>query len=115
MGNIILIMLHCLCVTLLVETVAALLFKIRGADLLYVVLVNVLTNPIVVYISMFWGYRFFGVGRILIVAIPELCAFLVEGFIYYKCLNNRKVNGYLFSLVLNICSYGIGEIINFFW
>ena len=31
---------------------------------------------------------------------------------YQKYLNNKKINGYILSLILNIASYGIGLLIN---
>ena len=46
--------------------------------------------------------------------IFELIAFFIEGFIYNKVLKYKKINGYILSLILNISSYSIGHIVNYF-
>ena len=45
--------------------------------------------------------------------IFEISATIIEGIIYSKCLTNKKINGYLLSVILNLSSYFIGLIINY--
>ena len=44
--------------------------------------------------------------------ILEITAFLVEGLIYKKTLEYKRINGFLLSLILNISSYVLGILIN---
>lgn len=95
------IMLLCLSCTIIIECSLAYLFKIRKKDLLIVLLVNVITNPLLVSISTcinsFYGLQARNISMIFL----ELMAFLIEALIYKKVLDNRKVNPYLLSLTLN--------------
>ena len=109
------VMIKCLGCTIVIEFVVALILGIRNnKDILNIVLVNIITNPIVVslpfLIFMNFGYLYY---RICFYSL-EVLTVLLEGFIYYKVLDFKKINPFLLSLVLNICSYGIGELINYF-
>ena len=98
--------------TVIIEISIAFILKYRGKDLLNVFLVNLLTNPllnsIVVAINYYYGLKV----RNISLYILEVIVLLVEGFIYYKYLNRKKINGFLLSLILNIASYGLGLLIN---
>ena len=107
------IMLKCLVFTILIEIVVGLIIGIRNKrDFLYILLVNVFTNPLVtsiptlIYIS--WGSTPYIISLILL----ELFAFVSEGFIYNKVLNYKKINPFIISLILNLSSYLIGLLIN---
>ena len=109
------VMVRCLILTILFETVLAFILKVRDKkDLLNVVLVQVITNPIVVsfpfVILLLKGIRYYQPT----IYILEVITVIVEGFIYYKVLNYRKINPFLLSLILNGSSYLIGEILNRF-
>ncbi len=98
-----------LILTIAIETPLALLFKVRGKSLLIVVLVNVLTNPVVVYLVHFLDISF------PLVLIPEAGAVLAEGGIYF--LFNKKESfefkrPFMISLVLNTVSFCFGLIID---
>lgn len=103
----------CLIITIIIELLIACLFKIRHKkDFLNIILVNVITNPIVVFfpyiIYLYYGIRAHNISLIIL----ELLAFITEGFIYKKVLNYKKINSYLISLILNLSSYFLGNIIN---
>ena len=107
------IMIRCLVCTIIIELVIALIIGIRNKkDFLNVIIVNILTNPIVVslpiYILMRYGLRY----RYYSLYILEILTVLVEGLIYKKVLVYRKINSLLVALILNVGSYFIGEVIN---
>ena len=81
-------------------------------DLLLVVLVNVLTNPVVVL--LYWLTALYTNWNTVIVLIPlELFAVFAEGF-YYKKYGRSFRRPYLFSIAANIFSFGIGVLIQMF-
>ena len=106
------VMLICLVSTIIIEVSIAFILRYRGKDLINVLLVNVLTNPLlnssVIAINYFYGLK----ARNICLYILEILVVLIEGFIYSKYLEKRKINGYLLSLILNIASYVIGLLIN---
>ena len=81
-------------------------------DLLNIVLVNIVTNPLVVSVPVFilvkYSYSFSMISLILL----EVLTVIIERLIYFNVLNYRKINPFLLSLILNFSSYFIGEIIN---
>lgn len=106
------IMLISLVCTIIIETSIAFILKYRRKDLLNVVLVNILTNPLlnssVIAINYYYGLK----TRNICLYIFEIIVVLIEGYIYQKYLDNKKINGYILSLILNIASYVIGLLIN---
>lgn len=108
-----LIMIRCLLLTIAIETIVGLILGIRNKkDIFNIVLVNIVTNPIVVSIPiliyMYFGYKY----EIISLYVLEVITVLVEGLIYYKVLKYKKINSFLLSLLLNLSSYLIGELIN---
>ena len=78
-------------------------------DLLLLILVNIITNPIVVL--SYWLIVLFTNLNQYIMLIPlELFAVAFEGH-YYKKYGRSFRRPYLFSLAANIFSFGIGELI----
>lgn len=109
------IMIKCLICTIIIEVIIGILIGIRNKkDVLNIILVNILTNPIVVslpiYVMIRYGIRF----RYYSLVILEVFAVVIEGIIYKKVLKHKKINPYLISLILNMGSYLIGEVINKF-
>jgi len=80
-------------------------------DILLVILVNTLTNPIVVltYWILFFNTNW---NTTLIIIALEAFAVLTEGFIYKRNLHCIK-RPYLFSLVINTFSYSTGLLISY--
>lgn len=105
------VMAWCLALTLLLEVFAAAALGLRKRDLLFVVLVNVITNPVLVsattLICWFYGMRAYYVS----LAVFEIAAFFTEALLYKYALK-PKLNPFLLSLILNVFSAMIGNVIN---
>lgn len=106
------VMIISLICTLIIEISIAFILKYRGKDLVNVLLVNILTNPllnsVIVAINYYYGLK----ARNISLYIFEVLVVLIEGFIYHKYLERRKINGFLLSLILNVSSYVLGLFIN---
>ena len=107
-----LIMFICLSSTIVIELIMSLLLGIRNKkDILNVILVNIMTNPLIVSILMYITYnRLF--NTTISIIILEILVVLTEGFAYKKVLTFDKINPYVLSLILNIASYFIGKLLN---
>ncbi len=106
------IMLICLMVTILAEVFLAIVLGIRSKkDIINITLVNILTNPLLVSITVtinfYLGLKARHIGSFFL----EITVFLVEAMIYKNVLENKKINPYLLSLLLNVFSYIVGLII----
>ena len=114
-NNIPFILIKCLLLTIIIELIMALILGVRDKkDILNVILVNIITNPIVV-MSQILLYLYFGYKiEIIGVAILEILVVPIEGLIYKKVLNYKKINPILLSLILNASSLIIGGFINTF-
>ena len=78
-------------------------------DLLLVVLVNVVTNPVVVL--LYWLAALYTDWNMIVVIIPlEAFAILAEGY-YYKNYGRCFKRPYIFSAGANMFSYWIGVLI----
>ncbi len=109
------VMIRCLIITILIETIIAIIIGIRNKkDMLNVVLVNIVTNPLVVSVPIYFNYKYGLIARNTCLLGFEILTLIFEGTIYYKYLNYRKINGFLISIILNGFSYFVGEIINYF-
>ena len=107
-----LIMLRALALTILIECAAAWLLGARTKrDQTTVVLVNLLTNPLVVSLgaatSLWLGFK---AVRPVTLAM-EVLVVVIEGAVYKKTLIIEK-NPYVVSLVCNLASFLIGEVLN---
>ena len=105
-------MVKCLLLTILIETLIAFILGYRKKDLLNVILVNIVTNPIVVTIPVYFNVKYGLLERNISLAILEVTTLFTEGFIYNKYLNRRKINPFVLSLLLNLASYLLGVFIN---
>ena len=99
-----------LVLTIVLETGFFLLVGKRDKkDLLLVVLVNVITNPVVVL--LYWLAVLYGHWNRAAATLPlELFAVLTEGF-YYKKYGRDFKRPYLFSVAANAFSYGVGALL----
>lgn len=98
-----------LALTLMVECGFALIVGKRGRALLLTALVNILTNPAVVLISLVWQLYALPLYPAAVLAL-ELLAVFTEGFIYKKSREGFS-RPYLFSLAANALSFGLGLIL----
>lgn len=106
------VMLICLLLTIIIEVLVSLVLRVQDKkDIINIILVNVLTNPSVVVFPYIIGLYYGITYRYILLIILELYAFFMEGFIYKKVLKYKKINCYLLSLILNLSSYFIGDII----
>lgn len=90
--------------TLVFEVAFALCWGLRRRDLLLCVLVNVMTNPAVVLLHLLFPAPF-------VTALLELGAVGAEGFCYSR-FGERVRKPWLFSLIVNAFSFGMGLMIN---
>lgn len=95
--------------TLALELIFALVFKVRGRDLILIVLVNFLTNPAVVLShALLSGYT--SIAEVYIILALEVTAISIEWLCYkYRAENIRRP--LLFSIGANSFSYLSGLII----
>lgn len=108
-----LVMLYCLGSTIVIEGALAFLWGVRkAADQLIVLLVNVLTNPLLVSIGYLILFRFGMTGYNIATAVMEVLVVFVEGWIYKKILTRQK-RPFLLSLFLNAGSFLIGLGLNY--
>ena len=113
LNNIQVLMARCLILTIIIELVLALILGIRNKkDIINVILVNVITNPIVVLTPILIYLKFGHTMEIISIIVLEVLTVIVEGLIYKKVLDYKKINPILLSLILNAASYLIGEVIN---
>ena len=130
-----LIMLRCLVCTVVIEGIAAFVLGIRKPeDQAVVALANVLTNPPLVVsttlVGMFCGKSAYTVTIIFL----EVAAVLIEALVYRRVMRlgagdsdgrfnlfkggdvraTKKSAPIVVSLILNCCSYFLGEILNKF-
>ncbi len=98
-----------LLLTVALELMFALLFKIRGRTLIIVILVNILTNPavVVLYLLLCRHYTF---PPLAVVPILEVSAFLAEALIY-KTRCRSIQHPFIFALGANLFSYLCGVVI----
>ena len=100
-----------LALTLALEELFALIWGLRGRrELGTVALVNVLTNPPVVLLYHtavgLWGWN-----TAAVTAALEGAAVLVE-WRYYRLCSEQLRRPFLFALLANAFSYGVGRLIN---
>lgn len=101
-----------LVLTIIIEISVAQLFKVNSKkDILNILLVNVLTNPLLVIgtfvIKLYYGQTIYNISLFL----AEILVFVVEGAIYKAVLQNKRVSPYLLSLTLNLVSFLSGFIL----
>lgn len=107
------IMIVCLTLTIIIELSLSFILRVKDKkDYLNIILVNMLTNPLLVSISTMIMYKHGLHLRNISVIIMEVMVVLIEGYIYKKYLKYEKINPFLVSLILNSGSYFIGGVIN---
>lgn len=105
-------LIQALLLTEILELLAAACFPQRNKwDFLLVFLVNIVTNPLVVYLDYWFRFRMPSV--VLWIAMLEFAVWLSESLIYRKCLKENQ-NPFLYSLILNATSYFGGMFIGKF-
>lgn len=99
-------------ITLILELTFSLFWGIRNHhDLWLAVLVNVLTNPIVVFVYYYVRLRRLPLNYGWITIVMEIFAVVTEALLYKK-FSRTVQRPWLFSLSANAFSYAVGELIN---
>lgn len=95
-----------LLLTLVLELSFALLWGVRGRGLMLVLLMNLMTNPAAVLLH-FTFVRLLGWSALWVVPLLELAVVIAEGF----CCRGMIRRPWLFALLVNLFSYGTGELL----
>ena len=101
-----------LILTIIIESMVSFIIGIRDKEDLKIVLwVNILTNPIVVYIANCLKLLNNNVVYNIVVVIMEILVIIVESIVYKKYLDYKKKSPLLISSLNNIISFSLGIII----
>ena len=105
---------YSLLLTVFLEIIFSVIFGLRKKDLLNVLLVNILTNPLINCIHPLVLFEYGKKAQIICLIILEILVLFFEGLIYKKTLKYNKLNGLLLSLILNFISFTLGAVLNYF-
>ena len=97
--------------TLIIEYIIIKLIFIKKKVFVPVVLVNVLTNPLVVYVYSIMSVYSFEYKDIILI-ILELLVVIVEGFVYKYLLEINLKKAIIISFVSNAIAYLTGVLIS---
>lgn len=99
-----------LILTLLLEVGFALIYGIRDRkDIVLLILVNILTNPLVV-LSYYLIINYTVVNGLIAIVVLELMAIFTEGY-YYRTYGKTFRRPLLFSVYINLFSYLTGQVL----
>lgn len=109
MTSLIMSLIISLILTSIIEITISLILGVRTKeDLIIVVLANVCTNPVVVYIANITMLLHNNILYNCVIAIMEISAVIVEYLIFNKHLKNYKKSPFVLSLVNNFISFSLG-------
>lgn len=98
--------------TIVIELVIALFFGFRKKiEIIAIVFVNLLTNPILNYLLLVNNHFSFFKTNLLIILFLEFVVVLVEWKLLVYALQGKTKKLLLLSLLMNFCSYIAGVII----
>ncbi|MBR5938279.1 MAG: hypothetical protein IKZ90_08480 [Clostridiales bacterium] len=101
----------CFVLTVILEELTALILGVRTKmDFFMIFVVNMLTNPAVVFLSMVF-YSYTPIPWVHYIGVLELIAFFVEAKIYKDLLDFKRFSPYRVSFYLNLVSFTIGTSI----
>jgi len=78
-------------------------------DILFIILINILTNPSTEMINLLIKDGSFHYP--VIIAL-EIVVIIIEYLFYKKELNNKSINLLFLSIINNVCSYVVGVMFN---
>ena len=110
------ILIEALALTLVIELTIALILKVRNkCDILFIALINCVTNPLInmIYAGILLFFRIEADSLIsyVVVFVLEIVVWLTEALFFKKLLEYIRMPGMLLSLILNASSFFIGLII----
>ncbi len=97
--------------TLGLELLIALLFRLRGRELVLLLPVNLLTNPAAVYLNLLMSSLYPSVSALAWQLPLEALVVVVEGALYAKLASSLR-KPWLFAVAANGFSYGVGRILS---
>jgi len=101
-----------LALTLIIEIVVAAILGVRKkSDFLLILLVNIITNPLLVQTLNIMNYFINERPQWYVILFLEAIVVVAEGLLYRNRLNYKKINPFIFSLILNTLSYFGGDIV----
>ncbi len=100
-----------LLLTVIFELPIALAFGLRKKDILLALLVNILTNPAIVYLNLVLLSLFPSCSPFVWQIPLELAVIAVEGLCYYR-FSQGTAHPWLLAISANCFSYGCGILIN---
>ena len=101
----------CLALTVIIEALAALVCGVRTRRGQFTVLLaNIITNPLMNSILTAVSFLISPAAYYWFLVPLEAAVVLAEGLIYKKTLQ-IKMNPFLLSLILNLCSYFLGTLV----
>ena len=105
-----------LALTLVIEITLAVLLKVRSTfDIIFLILINCITNPTVnvIYGLIIW-YTDIEAGSFagwVVVFILEFIVWITESVMIKKLLEYKRIKPMLLSFILNVSSFLIGLVI----
>ena len=105
-----------LALTLVIEITLAVLLKVRSTfDIIFLILINCITNPTVnvIYGLIIWytDIEAWSFAGWVVVLILEFLVWISEALMIKKLLEYKKIKPMLLSLILNVSSFLIGLVI----
>ena len=97
-----------LLLTIAFELPFAWLWGAKKRDLLVVLLMNILTNPLVVM----WHYSTWQHGFVISTVLPELAAIVTEALLLRRFTKDTPYP-ILLGIFINLFSYSVGVVLNF--
>ena len=96
--------------TIFIELSVSIFCGIRNKnDIMYIILINIITNPSTEFINILIKDSSF---HYLIIIIIEIIVVIIEYLFYRKVLKTKNTNLLYLSIINNICSYVVGLLAN---
>ncbi len=99
-----------LVLTLLIELTLALIFGMRDKTLIAVLLINIITNPLAVYLNLL-SRTFLPLFYPFLLLSIEIAVMLAELGFFIRCTKEVR-HPLLFAVTANLISFGCGHVLN---
>lgn len=96
--------------TMIIELIIIKLFFFKSKVFKFVLLVNLLTNPLVVYIYnllFIFGY----IHRFTVLIILEILVFIIEGILYKLLIGTTLKKAIFASFIANLAAFLVGLLL----
>lgn len=96
--------------TIFIELVISIFCGVNNKnDILYIILINILTNPSTEQINLLIKDSRFHYPIIIII---EIIIIIIEYLFYKKVLRSKNINLLYLAIINNVCSYAVGVMFN---